>query len=232
MNSVGRIMEDVWRLLTFREPSAAIAESWRGYLAVGLGFTWLAGVGRYWDSPRALLWQQWGLGSLAYVFVLALVIWLIVIPLRPERWSYRSVLVFVTLTSPPALLYAIPVERFMTLGDAQTMNAWFLAGVAAWRVALLVWFVQRVARISGMALMVATGLPLSMTVMALTWLNLEHVVFQLMAGMGPDQRSANDGAYFVVMVLGFLATFAAPTLLAVYLCLCWRAWRVRRGAAE
>jgi hypothetical protein len=232
MNSVGRMMEDVWRLLTFREPSAAIVESWRGYLAVGLGFTWLAGVGRYWDSPRALQWQQWGLGSLAYVFLLALVIWLIVIPLRPERWSYRSVLVFVTLTSPPALLYAIPVERFMTLGDAQTMNAWFLAGVAAWRVALLVWFVWSVARISGMALVVATGLPLALIVVTLTMLNLEHVVFRLMAGMGPDERSANDGAYFVVMVLGFLSTFAAPTLLAVYLWLCLQAWRGRRRGAE
>ena len=120
----------------------------------------------------------------------------------------------------------------MTLGDAQTMNAWFLAGVAAWRVALLVWFVRRVARISGMALVVATGLPLAMIVVALNWLNLEHVVFQLMAGMGPDERSGNDGAYFVVMVLGFLSTLAAPTLLVVYLWLCWRAWRARRDAAE
>jgi hypothetical protein len=83
-----------------------------------------------------------------------------------------------------------------------------------------------------MALVVATGLPLALIVVTLTMLNLEHVVFRLMAGMGPDERSANDGAYFVVMVLGFLSTFAAPTLLAVYLWLCLQAWRGRRRGAE
>lgn len=48
---------------------------WKAFLAYGFIFTWLAGVGRYWDNPRAELWQIMGLGSIAYVFVLALIIW-------------------------------------------------------------------------------------------------------------------------------------------------------------
>ncbi|MFL6259215.1 MAG: hypothetical protein ACJ76Y_05835, partial [Thermoanaerobaculia bacterium] len=111
---LNKIVADELRLLTFRAPSQAVATNWKAYLAFGLFFTWLAGVGRYWDNPRAELWQLAGLGSIAYVFVLAVILWLLLAPLRPKNWSYRNVLTFVTLTAPPAVLYAIPVERFMS----------------------------------------------------------------------------------------------------------------------
>ena len=65
------------------------------YLVLGLFSAWLAGVGRYWDNPRAEVWQVLGLGSIAYVFVMTLILWLLIKPLRPENWSYRSVLTFV-----------------------------------------------------------------------------------------------------------------------------------------
>jgi hypothetical protein len=224
MASFGNITRDAFRVLTFRQPSSEIAISWRPYLAFGLVFTWFAGVGRYWDSPRAELWQHLGLGSLAYVFILALIIWALLIPLRPTRWSYRSVLVFITLTSPPAILYAIPVERFMPLEAAQSTNAWFLAVVATWRVALLVWFVRSIARLSGAAIVVATLLPLTLIVVTLTMLNLEHVVFNIMAGIKPEERSPNDTAYVVVMVLAYFSIMASPFLLAVY---AWLAYRAR-----
>ena len=70
---------------------------------------------------------------------------LIVAPLRPRNWSFVGVLIFVTLTSLPALLYAIPVEKFMSLETAQTANVIFLAIVASWRVALLIVFLKRAA---------------------------------------------------------------------------------------
>lgn len=108
---LARIAADTWRVLTFRLPSSAIVEHWQAYLGFGLVFTWLAGVGRYWDHPRADLWQYLGLGSVAYVFVLALILWALLAPLGPANWSYRNVLVFLTLTAPPAVLYAVPVER-------------------------------------------------------------------------------------------------------------------------
>lgn len=224
MASLTSITKDALRVLTFRQPCSEVATEWRAYLAFGLFFTWLAGIGRYWDSPRADLWQHLGLGSVAYVFVLAFIIWALLVPLKPARWSYRSVLIFITLTAPPAILYAIPVERFMSLGAAQSANAWFLAVVATWRVALLVWFFRSIARISGLAIVVATLLPLTLIVVTLTMLNLEHVVFNIMAGIKPEERSPNDTAYVVVVVMAFFSLMAAPFLLAAY---GWLAYRAR-----
>ena len=224
--SVGTVLSDVLRILTFRRPSPAIGPHWKAYLAFGLLFTWLAGVGRYWDNPRAHLWQYLGLGSLAYVFCLALVLWLLLLPLKPRRWSYRNVLVFVTLTAPPAVLYAIPVEQFMPLAAAQVANAWFLGIVATWRVALLFWFLRQFAGLPGIAVVVAALLPLALIVLTLSVLNLEHVVFALMAGIRPEQRSGNDLSYGIVTLLAFFSLLAAPVLLAAY---AWLVYRARRA---
>jgi len=219
------ILRDTFRLLTFRSPGPAVREAWPGYLVFGLLCTWLAGVGRYWDNPRAELWQTWGLGSLAYVFVLTLVLWLLVWPLGPTRWSYRAVLIFVSLTAPPALLYAIPVERFMPPAGARATNAWFLAVVAAWRVGLWACFLKRSAWLTGAAVWVATLLPLTLIVVVLTILNLEHVVFNLMSGIRPEERGPNDDAYGVVFLLAVISICTAPVLLVGFLVLILRAIR-------
>lgn len=215
-----------FRLLTFRPVSSAVHTHARAFLIFGLLFTWLAGVGRYWDNPKAHLWQHLGLGSVAYVFVLALIIWALLAPLRPQNWSYGNVLLFITLTAPPAVLYAIPVERFMSLAAARSMNAWFLAVVAAWRVALFVVFLKRVARLAPGVVLVATMLPLAIVVMGLTALNLEHVVFQIMGGMG--HQGPNDGAYQLVVMLSLLSFLLSPLLLVAYLGLIWRVQRAAR----
>jgi hypothetical protein len=219
-------ISDEVRLLTFRSPSAAIREHWRSYLGFGLFFTCAAGVGRYWDNPRAYLWQYLGLGSVVYVFVLALIIWLLLLPLRPQNWSYRNVLLFITLTAPPALLYAIPVERFMPLPNAQAANAWFLAVVAAWRVGLLFVFLRRVAGLGGFTIFIAALVPLVVIVNALAFLNLEHVMFEIMAGIREQDRTANDSAYAIVWLVSVLSILLAPFLLAAY---GWLAYRARRA---
>lgn len=217
------VIIDALRVLTFRTPSPAIATHWRAYLVLGLACTWLAGIGRYWDSPRAAWWQHFGLGSLAYVLVLALLLWLLLMPLRPERWSYRNLLVFVSLTAPPAWLYAIPVERFMPLEAAQATNAWFLGIVALWRVALLAWFLARIARLRAHAIVVATLLPITLIVVVLAMLNLEHVVFNIMAGIREEDRSPDDLAYFVVVHIAFYSVLLAPILLFAYLVMAFNA---------
>jgi hypothetical protein len=222
---VATLVTDAFRVLTFRAPSAAISENWQTFLGFGLLFTWLAGIGRYWDNPRAYLWQHLGLGSVAYVFCLAFLLWLLLLPLKPKLWSYRNVLVFVTLTSPPALLYAIPVERFMSLDAAQTTNAWFLAVVAIWRVALLIWFLKRVAGLSGGAIIVATMLPLTLIVVGLALLNLEHVIFSIMGGLRPQELSPNDLSYGIVTMLAFFSVLSFPFLLSAYACLAYFARR-------
>lgn len=102
-------------LLTFRLSLEDFLRLDNRHLYFGLLATWLAGIGRYWDHPNAHILQYAGLGSLCYVVVLSLFLFGLVATLKPDNWHYKRVLTFVTLTSPPALLYAIPVERFMTL---------------------------------------------------------------------------------------------------------------------
>ena len=222
-----QMLLDQFRLLAFRATSAGPALQWRAYLAFGLVITWLAGIGRYWDNPRASLFQHAGLGSVTYVLVLALLLWLVVMPLRPQRWSYRSVLVFVTLTSLPALLYAIPVERFMSMPAAQQANIWFLAVVASWRVALLLVFLRRIARLSWGAVVVTGLLPLTMIVTALWMLNLEHVVFDLMGGLRPEHASPNDGAYGVLTLITVISMITFPLLLLAYIAMAVSSWMRR-----
>ncbi|OGA19301.1 MAG: hypothetical protein A3H32_04195 [Betaproteobacteria bacterium RIFCSPLOWO2_02_FULL_63_19] len=188
------ILKDEVRLLTFRAPGAGIREHPNAYLAFGLAMTWAAGMGRYWDSPAAALWQHLGLGSLGYVFVLAAIIWLVVTPLGPRNWSYRNVLLFVSLTSPPALLYAIPVEAFFAYGLAHAINAAFLAVVAAWRVPLLAVFLNRAAGLKGYTIAVAASLPLVLIVNGLAVLGVEHAVYANMVGDHDPNGPGKDGA--------------------------------------
>ena len=219
------LLREEFRLLTFRSVSSVVPTHWRAFLLFGLFFTWLAGVGRYWDNPRAYLWQSLGLGSLVYVFVLALVIWAILLALKPKNWSYLNVLLFITLTSPPAVLYAIPVERFMTPGAAVSANMWFLAIVATWRLALYSVFLRRTAGLSVVAVIVGTLLPIVLIVFTLAVLNLEHVVFNIMGGISPDERSVNDGAYEVVVIIAMWSMLLVPVLAITYGVLVYRAWR-------
>lgn len=220
---IRQILIDEFRFLTFRRMSPAIRDHWKAFLAFGLTFTWLAGVGRYWDNPRAHLWQYLGLGSLAYVFVLALILWALVAPLKPRNWSFRNVLLFIALTAPPAVLYAIPVERFMASDDAVLANIVFLATVASWRVLLYAVFLKRTACLPLGSVIVGTLLPLTIIVVALTALNLEHVVFNIMGGLRPDEKTANDGAYSAVVLLSLLSVVVAPVVLIAYAALVYRA---------
>ena len=95
-------------------------------LFMGLVVCWIVGMGRYWDDPRAILLQKAGVGSVLYVFLLAALLWLTVKPIAPGRFSYVGILTFVTMTAPPAILYAIPVEKWMTLQSANQTNLNFL----------------------------------------------------------------------------------------------------------
>lgn len=202
---IGKILANEWRFLTFRRTDSHLREHPAAYLTFGFVCTWLVGVGRYWDNPRAELWQSLGLGSIVYVLILALVIWGMLMPLRPRNWTYRNILLFVTLTSPPAVLYAIPVERFMTLDAATTANIWFLGVVAAWRVALYFRFLLRTAGLSLPAVVVGTLAPLLLIIVILALLNLEHVTFRFMSGIPPEEQTANDAAYLIVVGLSWLS---------------------------
>lgn len=203
------------RVIFFRASQSELIElDWR-HLVIGLVCTWLVGIGRYWDNPRVGLLQHLGVGSVIYVFVLSLFLWLIIWPMRPRHWSWFRMLTFVTLVSPPAVLYAIPVQMVFSLEKANEINAWFLAIVATWRVALLFFFLRRLGELQWSIIVTATLLPLSMIVVVLTFLNLEKVVFDLMGGI--VDPSPNDTSYAILTLLSWISILLFIPLLIFYL---------------
>lgn len=205
----------ILKILTLRFTKEDLHQLDKRYFYVGLLGTWLVGMGRYWDNPKAELLQHLGVGSVIYIFVLAAFIWLIIAPLKLKKWSYLPILAFISLTSFPAILYAIPVERFMDMKIAQSINAWFLAIVAAWRVALLIRFLYLYDDLDWWEIIVCTFLPLFLIINLLALLNLEHVVFNIMAGN--VDPSANDGAYGLVLLITMVAWIGVLPLLAGYI---------------
>lgn len=205
------------RLLFFRTTREDFDSLTSAHLIFGLFCTWIVGIGRWWDDPGAKLVQHLGLGSVAYIFVLAAIIWLLVLPLKPRMWSYKHVLTFVSLTSLPALLYAIPVEQFLSVETAITINVWFLAVVALWRVSLYFFYLSRHAALNGFYTLVVGLLPISGIVFSLFVLNLHRVVFDIMGGMRDVQKSAHDGEYGILFLLTALSYLAIIPLLLCYL---------------
>ena len=210
------ILITVTRLLTFRISREEFLQFNYKHLACGVACTWIVGIGRWWDDPGAHLLQHLGIGSVIYILLLSLLLWLVIWPLKPRGWSYRQVLTFVSLTSPPAILYAIPVERFTALETARTLNVWFLAVVAMWRVALLVFYLRRHARLSPLSIAVAALLPITFIIATLTVLNLERAVFDLMGGLRGG-GTANDSAYGILVGLTVLSMILFIPLLICYI---------------
>jgi hypothetical protein len=227
MQSISKTVLLILKVLTFRASGEDFAALNRAHLAAGLLITWLVGMGRYWDNPRVGLLQHAGIGSVVYVFVLAGLLWILGLGLRPQRWGYLNLLIFITLTAPPGLLYAIPVEKFMTPSGAQTANLWFLALVAAWRVALYVQYLVRYARFSIGPLIVQLLLPLTLIVTVLTFLNLEKAVFDMMGGLQQTQHTSADAAYEALIAVTLYSLLLFPFLVIAYAVLAIRQ-RLRR----
>ena len=205
-----------WRLLTFRITRDELAGLDGRHLRFGLVCTWIVGMGRWWDDVDAGLLQHLGVGSVAYVFVLAAIVWLVVLPLRPLDWSYRRVLTFVCLTSPPAALYAVPVERFTSMEAANSLNLAALAIVAAWRVALLYFVLFRLARLRVFEALVAGLLPLTGIVAGLFALNLHRVVFNIMGSMSEADKTAHDAVYGILFVMTMFSMVVFPVSLLLH----------------
>ena len=212
-----QIVKDAFRLLTFRLTREEFFRFGRGHLVFGLICTWLVGIGRYWDNPKAEILQHLGVGSVIYIFVLALFLWIFIAPLRVSEWSYLRFLTFLALVSPPAILYAVPIEKFTDLPTANSVNAWFLFVVAAWRVALLLFALRRFFEMDGLSALIVTLFPLSLIVIGLGVLNADKFVFNVMGGI--REPSPNEFAYGVLLLLFVLSVFLAPILLITYFAL-------------
>jgi hypothetical protein len=210
------VLSTAFRVLTFRARTSDYEGLDGRHLVFGLACAWLAGIGRYWDNPRVEGVQKLGLGSVAYVLALSLLLFVLVRPLRPDRWTYRRTAAFVALTAPPALIYAVPVERLYPLDRARAINVAFLLVVASWRVALYGHFLRRSARLRWASLLAALLAPLTIIVVALVLLNLERAVFDLMAGIR-DDGTASDEAYATLIALGFYSVAASPLVAVLWI---------------
>lgn len=185
---------------------------WKHFVA-GLIGTWIVGMGRYWDDEGATLIQHLGLGSVIYIFVLAGIIWLLVKPFRVEKWTYFTVVTFIGLTSFPAIFYAIPVERFFSLETANTLNVWFLAIVATWRLLLLFYFLKQFTRL-GSNVLTITLMPICVIITTLTALNLHRVVFDIMGGR--RNVTPHDEAYSILVGLTVVSAILTLPLIIAY----------------
>lgn len=224
------IAEAQWKVLTFQFDANDLALLGPRHLIYGLLVTWAVGIGRYWDHPNPYLVQSLGLGSLPVLLGLVILVYVLLLPLQPVGWSFVNLLTFVSLTALPALLYAIPVERFMSFDAAATANVWFLASVAGWRVALLGRYLKQATDLSGAVLVCALLLPIALVIVVLTSLNLEQVVFNVMAGLREEDVSTNDRSYGVLFILTAGSSVLSPLLLFTYAFAVWSRRRSRRAA--
>jgi hypothetical protein len=211
---LNNIFNIAFRILTFRITAEEISSFTNKHLAPGIAGTWLVGIGRYWDHPNAKPLQYAGLGSVIYIFILAAFIWLIVLPYKPATWKYKTVLSYISLTSFPAVLYAIPVEKFMHIEAAASANAWFLLIVAAWRVGLLFNFLNKFKELQGYVSTI-TFLPLVIIVSSLSFLNLEKVVFNIMGGI--RYTNAAYKAYDVLLFMTVVSVILLLPFLGAYI---------------
>jgi len=115
-------------------------------LWVGMVFVFSAAFAREYDGAD-LVNEPWHLVvPLLASLGTSLILFCLVFAIAWERgvnaglfWSgYRSFLTLYWMTAPLAWLYAIPVERFLSPGDATRANLWLLFIVAMWRVLLMI----------------------------------------------------------------------------------------------
>ena len=85
--TLAEILRNQFRFLAFQPIRPDLGKDGNAYLAWGFLTAWLAGIGRYWDNPRAELWQYLGLGSVIYIVVLAFMLWAIIKPLGLRNWN-------------------------------------------------------------------------------------------------------------------------------------------------
>jgi hypothetical protein len=206
--------QTILRLLTFKITREEILNFNRTHFIAGLVGTWIVGMGRYWDDKEASLLQHLGMGSVVYIFILAGFIWLLLKPFLIDHWNYFTVVTFIGLTSFPAIFYAIPVERFFPIEDANMINIWFLLVVASWRLGLLYYFLKRFTKLGIGNIVTVTLLPICLIITTLTVLNLHRVVFDIMGGN--RNPTPHDGAYTVLLILTGLSAILTLPLLVAY----------------
>jgi len=192
------------------------------HFAFGLLITWLVGMGRYWDNPRVETVQRLGGGSFAYVFILALLLFAVGLPFRDKNWTYPRVLTMVVLSSPPAAIYALPVEKLFDFETARSFNTLFFGLVALWR--MLIWgrFVFLMCPTSTPGRISVIFLPVTAILVVLAVLNLEQAVADLMSGLQPAPNGTTaDRAYIWLIMLTALDVYLVFPVISITYIVAW-----------
>ncbi|HEY3379781.1 MAG TPA: hypothetical protein VGL77_20085 [Armatimonadota bacterium] len=201
-------------ILTFRFTGEDCAGFNYRHLLFGLFTSWLVGIGRSWHNPRVAEFQHWGLGSLGVVLGIALLIYLIAWPLRPQRWSFFTVLTFVSLTALPGAVFAVPYAS----GDVRALLLFILS---VWRVGLLGVFICRYSGLKPFSRFLSVWLPCGVTLIGLTLLNLQRATFAI---MGRELPTPDNASYELMILASLLSFWITVVLLLVYLVTAICAW--------
>jgi hypothetical protein len=194
----------------------------RPALVLGLCLVLVAGFAREYDAED-LLREPWHLLlPLAASLVSSAILYLIVracawghnVKEPPWLAGYLDFLTLYWLTAPLAMVYAIPVERFLSAADATGANLWMLGLVSVWRVLLMARVVSVLydrSFMTGFFLVMLFGDTLAAIILAMTEL-------PIVAIMGGIRLSDSE------MVL-----HNTVWLLRVLTVLTWPAWLIGAG---
>jgi hypothetical protein len=220
------------RYLVGRRDAIQEVAASRNAIWVGLVFVLSAGLAREYDGAD-LLHEPWHLLiPLAASLATSLLLWAMVRRVLRVRGdgptlfpNYRGFLGLYWLTAPLAWLYAIPVERFMSVPVAVAANLWLLGIVALWRVLLMSRVVSVLCGWRLWAGFVVVMLFADLVTMAILWLT-PLPVFDLMGGIRlTESEQIIQGTAFMV---GFLGVITLPVW---FMASTFVAWRRRLGAA-
>jgi hypothetical protein len=202
----------------------------RGGVYVGLLFVLAAALAREYDGEDFLR-RPWhlvlplaaSLATSAFLYLLlhgllALRSW----KLTP-RLSYRALLTLYWMTAPLALLYAIPVERFLSAADATRANLALLGLVSLWRVLLITRALSVVYQVSFFRALFPVML--FADTVALFFLLLTPLpIIGLMGGIRPSESELIiHGTAFLTAVLGF---YSWPVWAIGAIVACNKSWQV------
>lgn len=200
----------IWvRFLTFRSREEDFFEARWSLLILAILGTWIVGIGRWVTDRDALAIQRTGIGSIAYIVALSTALYVMLWFVSNRKTRYLDMLVVVGMTSPPALVYAIPVERWFTPEVSAGLHAAALAFVSIYRVSLLIFYLVRSRRydISGAVF----GFLLLLSCILL-WLFLSGKTGITFTGMGGIERADPEIAEDVANAINALGCF--PCLVA------------------
>ncbi|WP_437225926.1 hypothetical protein SH661x_004310 [Planctomicrobium sp. SH661] len=169
----------------------------------------LAGLFRDYDQADLLRYPGWLLVPLLASTLLTAFLFLFLKSIPdvrscsiPNGFQFRRLLTCFWMTAPMAIIYAIPVERFLSPPDATRWNLIFLALVATWRVLLITRVVQV---LYGLAffralfpvMLLADSLALAVMIL------IPIPIIQFMGGIRVSESSEIiNGARLIVILLG------------------------------